>query len=124
MTNAIHSEYEKIYKNYKKNKDAQDRLKQKYNSILDGISNFRYFEGIESFITTIYEDSENFLDYFSNPIMLLDETARLITRIKSFEEEFREIFKSMMEKGEVLPIQANWVYHSDYLLDIINKKDA
>ncbi|WP_035166338.1 transcription-repair coupling factor [Caloramator sp. ALD01] len=122
ITNAIDVEYEKIYKNYKKNKDVQDRLKQKYNSIKEGITNFRYFEGIESFITTIYEEAENFLDYFNNPTVLLDETARLITRIKSFEEEFREIFKSMMEKGEVLPIQANWVYSAEYLLDVVNKK--
>ncbi|MCX7759542.1 MAG: hypothetical protein N2169_08085, partial [bacterium] len=75
--------------------------------------------GIESFIKLIYENNSSFIDYFNNPTVLLDETVRIVSRIRSFNEEFQEIFKTMIEKGEVLPIQAEWVYDIEYILNKI-----
>lgn len=119
LSNKIEKEYEKAIKNYKKNKEAQERLKEKYHSMMEGLENFRYFEGIESYIKLIYENNSSFIDYFNNPTVLLDETVRIVSRIRSFNEEFQEIFKTMIEKGEVLPIQAEWVYDIEYILNKI-----
>lgn len=120
LRNIIIEEYQKTEKAFKKNKDAKERLKQKYNSVLEGLENIRYFEGIESFIDAIYKKTDNFIDYFKNPIILLDETVKISSRIKSFGDEFNEIVKTSLEKGDLFPVQGKCVYDLNYILDRLN----
>lgn len=104
----------------KKNKDIEGNIKARIEENIEKLKNNRYFEGIDSFIDYIYNEPGNFIDYFKDPLIIIDESARASERINASFENFEEVFKSMLEKGEVLPLQGRYMIPPDDIIDKLN----
>lgn len=116
----ITRDFEPRYKSYyKKNKESAERLKQRVNENIEKLRNLRHFEGIDSYIPYIYKESAGFLSYFKKPIVILDESARISQRIKTAQEEYQEVYKSLLEKGDVLPLQGEYMTDGSQVMDAI-----
>lgn len=111
ISDNIEKDFELRYKTYlKKNKESAERLKSRIKENLEKLKNFRYFEGIDSYMFYLYNSSNFFIDYFDDPIVILDESGRIIQRIKTGYEEFEDTFKSMLDKGDVIPKQGEYFF--------------
>lgn len=120
---GITRDYETRLKSYtKKNKDIAAKFKERISENIEKLRNYRYFDGIDSYIPYIYRNTVSFIDYFNDPIIILDESARISQRIKNASEEFQEVFKSMFEKGEVLPAQGEHMFETDYIMQKIRSR--
>lgn len=123
IIDKIDRDFQVRYKAYsKKNKEAADRLKIRVKENIEKLKNFRYFEGIDSCILYIYDSTSSFIDYFNEPVIILDESGRISQRIKTGYDEFEEVYKSMIEKGDVLPLQGEYMFTPEYILEAIKKK--
>jgi transcription-repair coupling factor (superfamily II helicase) len=100
----------------KKNSEAALRLKQRIKGNVEKLQNSRYFEGIDSCIPYLYKESNNFIDYFDKPYIILDESARITQRIDTAYAEFEETYKALLEKGDILPKQGEYMYAPELLL--------
>lgn len=123
IVQGITKDYEIKLKSYsKKNKEVAGRFRERIHENIEKLRNFRYFDGIDSYIPYIYKNSVSFIDYFKDPVIILDESARVSQRIKNAAEEFQEVFKSMLEKGEVLPAQGEYMLETDYIIQKIRER--
>lgn len=119
----ILKDYETKLKAYtKKNKETAQRFKERILENIEKLRNYRYFDGIDSYIPYIYSNTVSFMDYFNDPVIILDESARISQRIKNASEEFQEVFKSMLEKGEVLPEQGEYMLETQYIIQKIRER--
>jgi len=106
----------------KKKKDEANLLKQRYEEILEKLSNLKYFEGIDSFLPYFYTYNSNLLDYFNDPIVILDESSRISQRISSAYEDFQEMYKNMLENGSALSRQGEFFIHPEIILGNLKGK--
>ncbi|EYE87897.1 transcription-repair coupling factor [Fervidicella metallireducens AeB] len=106
---------QKLYS--KKNKEMAQKLELRVKENIEKLQNLRYFDGMDSYIPYIYKNTESFIDYFNNPLVILDESARISQRIRTASEEFQETYKTMLEKGELLPLQGEYMFSTDYMMD-------
>ncbi|QCX33745.1 transcription-repair coupling factor [Caloramator sp. E03] len=122
IVSNIEKDFELKYKSYsKKNKEAAERLRVRVKENIEKLKNFRYFEGIDSYMLYLYNSSNFFIDYFDNPIVILDESGRIVQRINTGYEEFEDTFKSMLDKGDVMPLQGEYFFPPEYIINSINK---
>ncbi|MDF2672062.1 MAG: mfd [Clostridiales bacterium] len=120
---GITKDYETKLKSYsKKNKDIATKFRERILENIEKLRNFRYFDGIDSYIPYIYKNTVSFIDYFKDPVIILDESARVSQRIKNATEEFQEVFKSMLERGEVLPAQGEYMLEDGYIIQKIKER--
>ncbi len=104
-----------------KSKDDIKNIKSRVKSNIEKLKNFRSFEGMDSYIPYFYDKTENFLDYFSKKLVILDESSKILQKINSVNFEFNESFKSFLEKGEVLPKQGEYIYSSEEIIERIKE---
>lgn len=120
VVERINRDLDTRYKAYsKKNKDAAERLKSRVKENVERFKNLRYFEGIDSYIPYIYSVTNSFISYFNSPLVILDESGRVAQRIKTAFDEFQEVYKSMLEKGDVLPLQGEYMLEPEYIMYLI-----
>lgn len=119
---GISKDYETKLKSYsKKNKDVAARFRERISENIDKLRNYRYFDGIDSYIPYIYKNAVSFIDYFDDPVIILDESGRIAQRIKNASEEFQEVFKSLLEKGDVLPAQGEYMFEAGAIIQKIKE---
>ncbi len=84
----------------------RERLQEKIGEVIGKFENYNHFKGAERYLPYIYEEGANLLDYI-NPqtLFILDEPRRLKEKSEGYIEEFRENFKTLLERGEVIPSQ-------------------
>ncbi|SDJ83277.1 transcription-repair coupling factor [Natronincola ferrireducens] len=94
-----------------------EKLQLKIGEVMEKLSTLGNFEGIQRFLPYIYEKTGSLLDYLQGEaVVMLDEPDRGKEKIKDFHEEFRENFKTLLERGEVLPGQGNLLFTYDDIL--------
>ena len=73
---------------------------------------FKNLVNLDAYVKYFYENTTSFLDLFDakQTCVFLDEPARLSEHAKAVELEFRESMTHRLEKGYVLPGQANLLY--------------
>ncbi|MEF9951514.1 MAG: transcription-repair coupling factor [Clostridium sp.] len=103
-----------------KNKDYRDNLTKRVKGNLDKLKEHRSFDGIDSYIPYFYKESSCLLDYFRNPLIILDETQKIAQKIESVSIEFNESYKSLLEKGELLPSQGEYLIPSNEIIERLN----
>lgn len=95
------------------------RLDTVVNEFVENLGEYNGSMGIESYINYFYENTVSFFDYFKNEdtVFFLDEAARLEEKGKAVETEFREGMAGRLEKGYILPRQADIIYsHKEILV--------
>ncbi len=78
------------------------RINQTAMEILNKVEHQGNFNGIEGFIGYYYKEAFSILDYFDNPLVILDEPARIEERYKALVFEVEESLKGRYETGYLL----------------------
>lgn len=116
VIDELNKDFKKISK--KLSEKAKENLKEKLGQTIEKIKEFGNFKGINKYLPYIYKKQSSLIDYFSKEtIFLLDEPTRLRENAKGHIDEFRESFKVLMERGEVLPSQASFIIEYDEIVD-------
>ena len=81
---------------------------------------------LESFVPYFHNETVSFLDYFpkDRTVVFLDEPNRLLEKGQSVEKEFRESMTSRIEKGYMLPGQANVLYPCQEVVGRMNRMNC
>lgn len=78
---------------------------------------------LDSYVTYFYDEPVSLIDYFDpdSTIFLLDEPLRIEEHLAAVEQEFRESMISRLEKGYLLPEQADIIWSYKTILARIAK---
>jgi len=117
----VNEDYKAISK--KLNKDAKEKLKAKVEESVEKLKELGNFKGIEKLLPYIYERSTCLLNYFpEDTVFILDEPSRLREKSEGHIEEFRESFKILIERGEVLPNQGKLLLSYNQIVDELKER--
>ncbi|MGB9679036.1 MAG: transcription-repair coupling factor [Thermoanaerobacteraceae bacterium] len=98
------------------------KLKDKFEEIMENLSEFKRFENINELIDYFYTVPNSIFDYLpKDSIVILDESLRIKQKINNIRKEFNENFKTLLEKGEVLPEQSKLIFDYEDILKKVEK---
>ncbi len=116
----IEKEEKKYYKALRDQMKTEEahRLHMTVSEVLDGLREGWHVRGLDGFLQYFCRDTVSFLDYFprDNTVIFLDEPARLREKGETVELEFRESMAHRLEKGYLLPGQAELLYPAEEVL--------
>ena len=121
-TNNINKVVEKIKNELNKTaekleEDIKLKLKEKVLETVEKIEYLEYFKGKDLLLPFFDVKSTTLLDYLSSDSMIIaDEPGRLREKAEGYIEAFRENFKTLLERGEVLPTQGQRLFLYEDLL--------
>ena len=84
--------------------------------IIDALETGRSFDGADGILPVLMDYNATLLDYFDDPILVLDQPERVRERAENRFLEFKEMFTAAMEHGDALGIQAQLLLTYDELL--------
>ena len=104
-------ELEKTFRSRQKTEEAA-RIRQIVANLEEELTELGGAANLDSFLGYFSRDQVSLLDYIdrANTICFLDEPARLMEQGRSVELEFSESMKQRLEKGYILPGQADALY--------------
>ncbi|MDA3846742.1 MAG: hypothetical protein PF505_09425 [Vallitaleaceae bacterium] len=103
-----------------------EHLDKSVSALLEKVNNNGNFNGIEGQIYYYYEEEDivSIMDYFDEPIIYLDEPARIKQRLTTIKTEFDESMKNRLEKGYLLPSQMKVYHQPSHILKFIENSTA
>ncbi|MCL2812115.1 MAG: transcription-repair coupling factor [Clostridia bacterium] len=101
-----------------------ERLAGELRDVAEALQAGRQARGLERWMHLLYPEPVTALDYFDNPIVLLDEPDRLRERCENRRLEFAEQLTSSLERGEALPAQAGLLLEWPELLPRLTQGPA
>lgn len=105
-----------------KNEEAS-RVFRATEEFLENLEYSRGAAGLDSYIRFFAEDTVSFFDYFDEQaLIVLDEPSRLAEKGEASATEFRESMSGRLEKGYILPSQADVIFDYKSLLAGFGKK--
>ena len=111
---------ENILKDLKNVKENGSNLKEKINMNIESLKENWDFETIEAYMPYFYEKCSTFFDYIRDGFIVLDDADRALGKVDSVYYEFNENYNSLLERGGILPLQANLLIPKDELLEKLN----
>lgn len=94
--------------------ELAQHLTEKVEAHIEKLSNGLFFEAAELYVSHLYPDLCNIIDYFENRfISVLVEPGRIKEAQKNAAFEVEETYKGLLETGEILPSQAS-IYYSPF----------
>ncbi|HHW57549.1 MAG TPA: transcription-repair coupling factor [Clostridia bacterium] len=100
-----------------------EKLQKKFEGIMEEISETKRVENIYELIDYFYDEVYSIIDYIGEDgIVILDESNRIKERAENIQKEFNENFKVLLEKGEVLPEQSNFLFDYHQFLKRLENK--
>lgn len=99
----LKSKYEAYIKK-QEDGERKERLIRRKEQLLEYIENSTNVQLLESYIHYFYEEPEHIWDYMNeNGILVVDDPDRVWEAVKLKESELKEDFKSLLERGQVIP---------------------
>ena len=94
------------------NPEAAHRIETQIKEIEESAQEFGSVVNLESFVHYFYPQTESFLEFFhpETTAVFLDEPQHLSETANALETEFRESMTGRLEKGYILPGQAQLLY--------------
>lgn len=88
------------------------RIRRQVDELMEQVREFALVTNLESYIRYFYEDTISFLQFFPprSTCVFLDEPLRIKEHAEAVELEFRESMGHRLEKGYILPGQADLLY--------------
>lgn len=118
------AETEKVLRGQMKTEEAA-RIRREVAEICDRLSYMGGLAGADQCIRYFYQDTVSFFDYFGgNAVIFLDEPARIVEAAKAVQNEFSMSMSGRLEKGYILPEQADILFDYKYLLAGLAKKNT
>ncbi len=99
------------------------RIKRTTEEFIENLEYCRGRAALDSYATYFYENTVSFFDYFDeNALIVLDEPNRIQEKAETTATEFRESMTGRLEKGYILPGQAQVIYPYKVLIGMFEKK--
>ncbi len=95
--------------------DVADRLKFVTEEVVESLENGWRSGNTESFLKYFYEDTAGLTDYMSKFQCFIDEPQRVAEKASAVELEFNESMYNRLEKGVILPKQADVLFDTKYV---------
>ena len=88
------------------------RIRKQVDELMEQVQEFALVTNLESYIRYFYEDTISFIQFFPprSTCIFLDEPLRIREHAEAVELEFRESMGHRLEKGYILPGQADLLY--------------
>lgn len=87
--------------------EALAQLDKTVAALIDKMENNGSFAGIESNLNYYFTETADLLDYFTKPLIILDEPLKILDSIRTLETEYRESLENRFFKGHLLLEQKN-----------------
>ena len=101
------------------NNEAKEKLSHIVNKNIENLVEKGSFETVDSYLTYFYDKPSDFLKYFNNPIVIVDEVDRAIGKLDSLGCEFLEDYNTYLNRGDILPKQGDIVLSKDLIVEKI-----
>ena len=122
---AIAKEYEKQSKKLEiSNPEASGKLIELKNSICEYIENVSNLQLLENYIHYFYDDTEFIWNYMDDGRVMLDDPERIFEILEIRENELKEDFKVLLERGEAVPKDSTLITGTANLKEILEKRDT
>ncbi len=95
---------------------APPRRDRGFAQVIDALETGRSFDGADRILPVFMDFNATLLDYFDDPILVLDQPERLRERAENHYLEFKEMFTSALEHGDALGLQGKLLLTYDELL--------
>ncbi len=103
--------------------ESRAHLDEKINGFIELLESTTIGQSAENYLNYFYDETTILTSYFSNDAMVfIDEPSRVKERAETAFKEFEESFKAFLDKGEVLPRQAELMINYDFLVKELDKK--
>ena len=101
---------EKALRQQKRTEEAF-RLRKMVDSLAEDMKAGMITSAVNGFMKYFFDDTVSFLEYFpENSCIFLDEPARLQEKLTAMQKEFQESMQMRLEKGYILPGQADSLF--------------
>ena len=102
------------------------RIRDIINEFLERLEDYTGSVAMDNYLSYFHERTVSFFDYFepSESLFVLDETSRVDEKADVVELEFRDGMSGRLEKGYILPGQANAVFSYKELLYKLSKQQT
>ena len=104
-----------------KDKNRAERIKNIILKNAEELDEFGNFEMIESYLPFFYEKSNSFFDYLDKYTVIIDEKVKCLGKLDSIYTEFKQNYEMFLERGDILPTQANLLMERDLVIEELNK---
>ena len=82
-----------------------DFLENLKNELIEKIDEIGYFEGIEYYLNSFIEKSNSTLEFFSDYILIFDETSQILSKFQSIDEMFIRNYNDNISSNLKLPLK-------------------
>ncbi|MGE5587290.1 MAG: transcription-repair coupling factor [Clostridia bacterium] len=82
-------------------------LRDRADAALEKFRQGLFFDGDDQYAPAFYPELGTIIDYAADPVVVVDEPARLKEAFLGFEAEVREAYATLLETGRVLPAEAS-----------------
>ncbi|MDD6881465.1 MAG: transcription-repair coupling factor [Firmicutes bacterium] len=122
---AIAKEYEKQSKKLEvSSPEASGKLIELKNSICEYIENVSNLQLLENYIHYFYDDTEFIWNYMDDGRVMLDDPERIFEILEIRENELKEDFKVLLERGEAVPKDSALITGTANLKEVLEKRDT
>ena len=113
---------EEIFRAQMKNEEGM-RIRRTTEEFLENLEYCPGHAAIDSYVTSFCEETVSFFEYFDkDSLIVLDEPARIAEKGETTTLEFRESMTGRLEKGYILPSQAEVIFNYKELLGGLEKR--
>ena len=116
---------EKLFREQQKAEEAH-RIHQIVKELCEGLQEGVEVSGLDGYIRYFCDKTVSFLDYMKEKgaAVILDEPQRLKEKSETVEAEFRESMEHRLEKGYLLPRQADLLFSARAVLAAVQLPEA
>lgn len=103
-------------------KEDKEKIQSIINSNLEQLNESWSFENIDTFLPYFYTKTNSLLDYIEDSFIVIDDVKRCLGKLDSTYLEFNEDYDKFLEKGYILPKQAEIVYDKERIIEQLEYK--
>ncbi len=119
----IKKEYERhAVKVGRNDSDVAAKIRETADQVCEYIRNISNMQLLENYIQYFYDETEHIWDYMQGGTVMLDDPERIFEVLDSRQKELREDFKVLLERGEVIPKDADLIGGIYELKDVLAVK--
>lgn len=91
-------------------------LQKRRDQLIEFAENCMNLQQMENYLYYFYDETEYIWDYMDNPIVMIDDPARILDTLEARDKETSEDFKTLLERGQAVPSDLkNFSNKNDYL---------
>lgn len=93
----------KLSKNYDENVLAIENLEKRRDELCEYINNISNIQMLENYLHYFYEETDYLWDYMDEGTIIVDDPDRIYEFLDSREQELKQDFTVMLERGQLIP---------------------